>query len=106
MPAISRSLRVDEESAHAARRGEEAALVAAIERHRAEADAVILSDYGKGVLGPSVIAGCDRAARGARGIPVYVDPKSDDFARYRGATCITPNLQELAAAAQHAGRDR
>ena len=32
--------------------------------------------------------------------------KATDFARYRGATCIAPNLRELAAAAQHAGRDR
>jgi D-beta-D-heptose 7-phosphate kinase / D-beta-D-heptose 1-phosphate adenosyltransferase len=40
-----------------------------------------------------------RRAR-SRGIPVYVDPKSDDFRQYRGATCITPNQAELARAAR------
>ena len=33
-------------------------------------------------------------------MPVYVDPKGDDFARYRGAFCITPNQRELALAAR------
>ncbi len=40
----------------------------------------------------------------ARGIPVYVDPKSDDFRRYRGATCITPNLQRIGVGGADAGR--
>src|SRR5205823_9536056 len=35
----------------------------------------------------------------ALGVPVYVDPKSNDFGRYRGAACITPNQRELALAA-------
>lgn len=55
-------------------------------------DAVILSDYAKGVLTPQVIATI--AAR-AGNAPVVVDPKSRDFTRYRGATTITPNLREL-----------
>jgi D-beta-D-heptose 7-phosphate kinase/D-beta-D-heptose 1-phosphate adenosyltransferase len=50
------------------------------------------------VLGPKVLrAAIDRAR--ARGIPVFVDPKSDDFRTYLGATCITPNQTELARAA-------
>src|SRR5205085_7346355 len=61
--------------------------------------AVILSDYGKGVLTSRVIARAIELA-GAAGVPVFVDPKSHDFAHYRGATCITPNLKELAAAAR------
>jgi D-beta-D-heptose 7-phosphate kinase/D-beta-D-heptose 1-phosphate adenosyltransferase len=91
-------VRVDEESPHDLESGEEAALIAAVERHLADCDAVILSDYAKGTLGPKVV---DTAiARGrSLGIPVYVDPKNTDFARYRGATCIAPNLKELAAAA-------
>ena len=91
-------VRVDEESPHDLESGEEAALIAAVERHLADCDAVILSDYAKGTLGQKVV---DTAiARGrSLGIPVYVDPKNTDFARYRGATCIAPNLKELAAAA-------
>ena len=92
-------LRIDEEETHPLDGAEEAALVAAAERAIVDADAVILSDYGKAALGPAVIAAAIARAR-ALGIPVHVDPKGDDFARYRGATCITPNQRELALAAR------
>src|SRR5262245_6352328 len=55
-------------------------------------DAVILSDYGKGGL--AHIAGMIERARAA-GKKVLVDPKGDDYSRYRGAHIITPNLAEL-----------
>ena len=92
-------LRVDEESADALDGDEEAALIAAARAAMPAVDAVILSDYGKSVLGPGVLDAAMAAARD-RGIPVYVDPKSENFRRYRGASCITPNLRELAAAAR------
>jgi D-beta-D-heptose 7-phosphate kinase / D-beta-D-heptose 1-phosphate adenosyltransferase len=59
--------------------------------------AVVLSDYDKGVLAPTL---CQAVITGARqlGIPVLVDPKTTDFSRYRGATTICPNLHELSAA--------
>ena len=59
-----------------------------------EVDVVILSDYAKGALRRSrdLIA----AARSAGKI-VIVDPKGDDFERYRGASLITPNLSEFEA---------
>src|ERR1700754_125444 len=61
------------------------------------ADAVVLSDYAKGVLSPAVIrAVIDKACE--LGKPVIVDPKSSDFSVYRGATLITPNRKELADA--------
>jgi rfaE bifunctional protein kinase chain/domain len=56
------------------------------------ADVVILSDYGKGGL--THIAEMIRLARDA-GIPVLVDPKGDDYARYAGATLLTPNQSEF-----------
>jgi rfaE bifunctional protein kinase chain/domain len=56
------------------------------------ADVVILSDYGKGGL--AHIAEMIRLARAA-GKPVLVDPKGDDYARYRGATMLTPNRSEF-----------
>ncbi len=56
------------------------------------ADAVILSDYGKGGL--EHVQAMIRAAR-ERGKPVLVDPKGDDYARYRGATVLTPNRSEF-----------
>ena len=58
----------------------------------ARCDAVILSDYGKGGL--AHIARMIALARG-HGKPVLIDPKGDDFARYRGANLITPNLAEF-----------
>ena len=58
------------------------------------ADVVILSDYGKGGL--AHIAKMIALAR-KRGIPVLVDPKGEDYSRYRGATLVTPNRAELRA---------
>jgi len=62
----------------------------------ADADCVILSDYGKGTLcqADKLIA-LSRAAD----TPVLVDPKGKDFGRYRGATLLTPNLAEFEAVA-------
>ncbi len=59
----------------------------------AGADAVVLSDYGKGTLPEAVLAATIAAARGC-GVPVLVDPKGDDYSRYHGATLITPNRKE------------
>ncbi|MEO4001014.1 bifunctional D-glycero-beta-D-manno-heptose-7-phosphate kinase/D-glycero-beta-D-manno-heptose 1-phosphate adenylyltransferase HldE [Mesorhizobium sp. CAU 1732] len=56
------------------------------------ASVVVLSDYGKGTL--SDTQGLIETAR-KHGKPVLVDPKGSDFARYRGATLLTPNLSEF-----------
>jgi D-beta-D-heptose 7-phosphate kinase/D-beta-D-heptose 1-phosphate adenosyltransferase len=59
------------------------------------AASLVLSDYAKGLLTPTVVrALIDAAAK--LGKPVVVDPKGKDFSVYRGATLITPNRQELA----------
>jgi len=92
-------LRVDEEETRDLDPAEETALIEAAERAIPQVDAVVLSDYGKSVLGPKIIGAAIARAR-ALGVPVYVDPKSDDFGRYRGATCVTPNLRELALASR------
>jgi D-beta-D-heptose 7-phosphate kinase / D-beta-D-heptose 1-phosphate adenosyltransferase len=60
----------------------------------AQADAVVLSDYGKGTL--SRAAELVAACRGA-GVPVLIDPKGTDFRRYRGAFALTPNRGEFEA---------
>ena len=57
-----------------------------------ECDVVLLSDYGKGGL--AHIATMIREGRKA-GKRVLVDPKGDDYSRYRGASMVTPNLAEL-----------
>ena len=55
-------------------------------------DLVVLSDYGKGGL--KHIERMIEAARAA-GKPVLVDPKGDDYSRYKGATLLTPNRAEF-----------
>lgn len=67
-------------------------------------DAVVLSDYAKGVLTPKVCQAVIQAAR-KHGIPVLVDPKSADFTRYRGANTICPNLGELTLAMRRLAPD-
>ncbi|HYK34987.1 bifunctional D-glycero-beta-D-manno-heptose-7-phosphate kinase/D-glycero-beta-D-manno-heptose 1-phosphate adenylyltransferase HldE [Alloacidobacterium sp.] len=62
-----------------------------------EIDAIILSDYAKGVLTKTVCRSIITMARKAR-VPVLVDPKQKKFECYRGATMICPNLHELSAA--------
>jgi rfaE bifunctional protein kinase chain/domain len=58
----------------------------------ADHDILVLSDYGKGGL--THVAKMVEAGRAA-GKKVLVDPKGDDYARYRGATLITPNRSEM-----------
>jgi rfaE bifunctional protein kinase chain/domain len=62
------------------------------ERTLPDFDVVVLSDYGKGGL--AHIERMIELAR-ARGAPVLVDPKGEDFLRYRGATMLTPNRAEF-----------
>ena len=57
------------------------------------ADAIVISDYGKGLLTRIVLTGALQLAR-SQGKPVLVDPKGADYARYKGATLITPNRKE------------
>lgn len=73
-------------------------LLRVCERILDEADAIVISDYAKGVAQEAFCRWViDRAAK--RGAPVIVDPKSPDLSRYRGARIVTPNLKEAAAAA-------
>ncbi|MDP1652891.1 MAG: D-glycero-beta-D-manno-heptose-7-phosphate kinase [Rhodocyclaceae bacterium] len=66
--------------------------LAEFQQRVAVCDVVILSDYGKGGL--THIAAMIRLAREHKK-PVLVDPKGDDYARYAGASIITPNRAEL-----------
>jgi D-beta-D-heptose 7-phosphate kinase/D-beta-D-heptose 1-phosphate adenosyltransferase len=95
--ASQQVLRTDVETtaplADPVRRDVEARAIAAL----AAADALLLSDYAKGVLADGVAERLIAAARGAN-IPVIVDPKGRDFRRYAGASVITPNRSELAEA--------
>lgn len=73
---------------------EPAELHARFTEYVTQADAVVLSDYRKGAL--REVANYIDSARAADR-PVLVDPKGQDFRRYRGATLLTPNLTEFEA---------
>ncbi|MBU2572541.1 MAG: D-glycero-beta-D-manno-heptose-7-phosphate kinase [Elusimicrobia bacterium] len=72
---------------------QKAALNAVEEHLKAGAGALILSDYGKGLLTPHVIEAAIQLCR-KRGVPVFVDPKVEHFHRYKKVTCLTPNTTE------------
>jgi D-beta-D-heptose 7-phosphate kinase/D-beta-D-heptose 1-phosphate adenosyltransferase len=90
-------LRVDRESTAPLGAGAIDRLVVKVRAALPGTAALLLSDYGKGVLTPEVLAQLIALARDA-GIPVVVDPKGVDYSRYRGATGITPNRSETRAA--------
>jgi D-beta-D-heptose 7-phosphate kinase / D-beta-D-heptose 1-phosphate adenosyltransferase len=72
-------------------------IITAVASRLAGVDAVVLSDYGKGVLTHRVLSGIISMAQRARK-PVIVDPKGVDYSRYCGATVLTPNVAELSQA--------
>ena len=90
-------LRADWEQASPASAGIEQQLIDAAVAALPRADIVLLSDYAKGVLTARVIRSVIDAAR-KLGKRVIVDPKSANFAIYRGATVLTPNRKEFAEA--------
>jgi D-beta-D-heptose 7-phosphate kinase/D-beta-D-heptose 1-phosphate adenosyltransferase len=87
-------LRLDVETADPRPAAEHEALLERSRELVRAADAVILSDYAKGALSAELCQAVIALARERR-IPVLVDPKGQDFAKYAGATTICPNLQEL-----------
>jgi len=90
-------MRADWETAAQASETSQSAIIASAKAAMVNAGAVVLSDYAKGTLTPRVIrAVIDEARR--LGKPVIVDPKGHDYRIYHGATLITPNARELAAA--------
>ncbi len=64
-----------------------------LKQHIAKANAVIISDYGKGMITPELVE-LVRACAAQNKIPVTVDPKVEHFGCYKNVTCITPNLKE------------
>jgi len=78
------------------------ALTRELAQHVKSANAVVLSDYGKGGLDDiaAMIDTCRQA-----GVPVFVDPKGRDFEKYRGATLLTPNQGEFEAVAGSCASD-
>jgi len=90
-------VRIDEEEDRPLDGESEAALIASARRLLADADAVLIEDYNKGVLTPRLIETVLEIAK-ARGIPSVVDPKFRNFFAYKGSTLFKPNRRELEGA--------
>lgn len=95
--ASQQLLRADRETATAVRPQTSAKVVELVAELLADVHIVVLSDYGKGVLTPQVVADIVRLAAQA-GKRVIVDPKGFDYRQYRGASVLTPNRKELGEA--------
>jgi D-beta-D-heptose 7-phosphate kinase/D-beta-D-heptose 1-phosphate adenosyltransferase len=95
-------VRLDEELTSDISEATASELLSKVEKILDQVDAVILSDYAKGVLAKDlpqvIIEACTRHNR-----PVLVDPKRYDYTAYQGATCITPNLKEFQHALEFLG---
>lgn len=89
-------MRADYETAWA--HGDEGQILAAARAAMRDHHVLVISDYAKGFLTPSLVKGLIALGRDA-GKPVIVDPKGARLAHYDGATVITPNKQEAAHAA-------
>ncbi|MBT4486630.1 MAG: bifunctional heptose 7-phosphate kinase/heptose 1-phosphate adenyltransferase, partial [Rhodospirillaceae bacterium] len=90
-------LRADRETTEAIAPDDGAALLARLDEALTQADVLVLSDYGKGVLNDQVLAGAIERARAAK-VPIVADPKRHDLAAYGGVDFLKPNRAELAAA--------
>lgn len=90
-------LRTDAEKILPLSQTQESELLKLFKGHIQDHDLVILSDYAKGFFSSQGLADLIQEAR-IHGKPVFVDPKGQDYSRYKGATLLTPNRQELSQA--------
>ncbi len=91
-------LRIDRENRREIAGGTRQAIAAYIGKVIPAVDAVLISDYGKGLLTADLLDTIINQAD-QNGIPAVVDPKGLNFEKYRGAFLITPNKKEAGLAA-------
>lgn len=90
-------LRLDEEEVDSLDKNIQADIVELVRGSLQKCDAIILSDYGKGLLRAKGMVQEIISLAQTKDVPVIVDPKGREWERYEGATCITPNTKELEA---------
>ena len=98
-------VRLDEENLNYMTDAYYAKLMASMKPVFAKAGAVIISDYGKGLMTPAITEAIIEHCR-VKKMPVFVDPKGASWEQYRYATCITPNSAELHLVAAYDKQDR
>ncbi|MFC1708847.1 D-glycero-beta-D-manno-heptose-7-phosphate kinase [Candidatus Omnitrophota bacterium] len=86
-------VRVDWENIDEIKQKSEDKVVSFIKDNIKKYDAIVIEDYGKGLITPSVVTNAVSAARANEKI-VTVDPKEEHFDYYKGVTAITPNHKE------------
>lgn len=92
-------VRFDRESDAPASRTIRERVLAAVRERLPEADVLLISDYAKGLIGPTLVrAVLPLAAK--RRCPVAVDPKVEHLRLFKGVTVVAPNHHEAAAAAR------
>lgn len=91
--------RIDKENGTAISDKAETALIRKIEKSvtGSKPSAIIISDYAKGTLTNKVLSYTLKLAH-KKGVFTVVDPKGEDYAKYRGADALTPNIHEAEAA--------
>ena len=92
--------RIDREEPLHLSRQQEARIIHQVTQILPEVNTVLISDYNKGFITPNIAQGVIQAAT-AQSKRVLVDPKGTDFMKYKGATLIKPNLNELKTAIKH-----
>ncbi len=100
-------VRIDQDSGGAPNRATLDELLGRIESHLAAVQGCVVSDYGKGVADGELVRELIRRCQ-SRGIPVVIDPKGLDYAKYAGATVVKPNQLEAGQVlnrALHTGAD-
>lgn len=88
-------VRFDSESKDEINETSSLSLLRACEAYLPHVDAILLSDYGKGVLTTAFTCKVIALAKKYQKL-ILVDPKGDDYSKYRGATLITPNKKRRA----------
>ena len=86
-------LRYDKETTYPIEKAQEAQIVTYFKSRLPKCDIVILSDYGKGVLTPTLTQKLIALAKDVDK-EILIDPKGKDFSKYKGATLLTPNKKE------------
>lgn len=87
-------IRFDKESTSFVPKSVEEKVINNLKNYINKAHGIILSDYGKGILTPTVISEIMRISK-QRKVPVYVDPKINDFSSFKAVHMIKPNLFEF-----------
>jgi len=92
-------IRFDDESTESILLRSQVKLFEALQIDFSSFDAILLSDYGKGVLTSNLCKDIITHAE-ALNIPILIDPKGADYSKYKGATLLTPNKKEASLATQ------